>query len=173
MWLLLSILLVAGELPTASQFPAIERNLPKAVRYTSLWETKDATRIREIKVFWAFIEENLRTWINRRLHFSSTIYNSLQSAAEFKADMHNMYIRARKDPTQKWVKLPFIATNDAIFEVMASWSPEWRALDLEELENLTAQQKKRETKLRIAKLTESKHQEQEAAMQQKVLRQPP
>lgn len=55
-WLLLSILLIISELPTASLFPTIDRNLPKAVRYTSLWAMKDAAWIREIKVFWAFIK---------------------------------------------------------------------------------------------------------------------
>lgn len=35
-WFLLSILLVVGRLPVDSQFPTIERNLPRAMRYTSL-----------------------------------------------------------------------------------------------------------------------------------------
>ncbi len=76
-WFLLSILLVAGELPKDSQFPTVERDLPKAVRYTSLWETKDAMRIQEIKVFLAFIEVCLRTWIIHRPCLSLTTCNSL------------------------------------------------------------------------------------------------
>ena len=35
-WLLLSILLVTRELPKDSQFPHIERDLPKAAKYASL-----------------------------------------------------------------------------------------------------------------------------------------
>ena len=35
-WFLLSILLVAGELPKDNQFPTIERNLPEAMMYNSL-----------------------------------------------------------------------------------------------------------------------------------------
>lgn len=42
-WLLLSILLVTGELLQGSQFPSIEKKLPKVVRYNSLWATKNAT----------------------------------------------------------------------------------------------------------------------------------
>jgi len=32
----------------------------------------------------------------------------------------------------------FIATDNAIFEAMAAWPTEWRALDLAELEKLAA-----------------------------------
>jgi len=65
--------------------------------------------------------------------------------------------------------LPFIATDDAIFNVMASWSPELHISNLEELEKITAQQQKRETKLHIAKLAERKCQEQEATTQWKAI----
>lgn len=97
-------------------------------------------RICEIKVFWIFMEASIQTWIPRRLRLSLTIYNCLQSTTEFKADMHNLYIRVRKDPKQTWVKLPFITTDDAIYEVMAAWSLEWHALDLATLERMVVQQ---------------------------------
>ena len=58
--------------------------------------------------------------------------------AEFKVDMHNLYIRAHKDPVRAWEKLSFIAIDDAIFEVMASFSLKWHAPDLAELENYGA-----------------------------------
>ena len=58
-WLLLSTLLVAGELLKDSQFPLVENDLPEAMRHTSLWATKDATRISEIKVFWVFVEVSI------------------------------------------------------------------------------------------------------------------
>jgi len=163
--LLLTILLVAGDLLKGSQFPDIEKNLPEAVQYNTLRATKDATRIREIKVFWIFMEASIRTWITRRPRLSPTVYNSLQSAAEFKADMHNLYIRAQKDPNRTWVKLLFIATDDAIYEVMAAWPPEWRAPDVTKLEKIAAQQRKKELKLRITKMVERARQEQKAASQ--------
>jgi len=59
-----------------------------------LWETKDAMRVRAIKVFWIFMEESIQTWIKRRPQLSPIVYNTLQGAAEFKVDMHNVYIRA-------------------------------------------------------------------------------
>ena len=114
-WFLLTILLVAGELPEGSQFPDIEKDVPKVVWYNLLQATKDAARIREIKVFWIFMEASIWTRISRKPRLSLTVYNWLQSMAEFKADMHNLYIQVRKDPTRAWVKLLFIATDNAIF----------------------------------------------------------
>lgn len=72
-WLLLKILLVTGELPKGSQFPDIEKDLPEAVWYNSLQATKDATRIREIKVFLIFMEASIRTWVNHKTWLSLTV----------------------------------------------------------------------------------------------------
>lgn len=44
--------------------------------------------------------------------------------------MHNLYIRAHKDPKQTWVKLPFIAMYDAIYELMVAWPLEWHDPDV-------------------------------------------
>jgi len=65
-WVILSILLIARELPADNQFPTVEQNVPEAVRYTLLWATKDTARIWEIKVFWIVVEASLQTWINCR-----------------------------------------------------------------------------------------------------------
>lgn len=65
--------------------------------------------------------------------------------------------------------MSFIATNDAIFEVMVSWSPEYHAPDLEKLQNIVAQQRNRETKMCIVKVVERKSHEQEAATQGKAV----
>ena len=123
-------MLVAREFLKNSQFPIIGRDLPKAAKYASLWATKDATRIHDSKIFWVFMEMNLRIWINCKPRLSTTVYNSLQSFAEFNADMHNIYISARKDPTKQWTKLHFVATDDAIFSVLEAWLPEWRTPDI-------------------------------------------
>lgn len=50
--------------------------------------------------------------------------------------MHNIYIKARKYLAQQWTKLPFLAIDDVIFIVLETWPPEWRALDLAELEKM-------------------------------------
>jgi len=92
--------LVAGELPEDSQFPIIDRDLLEAPKYTLLWATKDAKRIHDSKIFWVFMKMNLRMGINTKPQFSPSIYNSLQSFAEFKEEIQKIYIRARKDPTK-------------------------------------------------------------------------
>ena len=115
--LLLSIVLVVGELPENSQFPTIDRDLSEAVKYASLWATKDAYRIHDSKIFCVFMEMNLRMGINCKLHLSHNVYNSLQIFVEFKAVLHSIYIRACKDPAKKWTKLPFVAMDDVNFDV--------------------------------------------------------
>lgn len=84
------------------------------------------------------MEASIQMWINRWLHLSPTVHNSLQSFADFKANMHNVYIKAHKDPTLQWTKIPFIAIDDAIILVLESCPPEWRAPDLVELDKTTA-----------------------------------
>lgn len=44
-------------------------------------------------------------WINKRPFLSPMMHNSLLSFAEFKADMHNIYNRVRRDLAQQWTKL--------------------------------------------------------------------
>ena len=101
-------------------------------------------------------------WINRWPHLSHTVHNSLQSFAYFKVDMHNIYIRARKDPTKQWKKLPFVATEDAIFIVLETWPSEWYAPDLVELEKAATQKKKDDAKLHVTQLAEKRKKETSA-----------
>ena len=100
------------------------------------------------------MEMNIRMWINHKPRLSPTLYNSLQSFAEFKADMHKIYIRARKDLTKQWTNLPFVATDDAIFNVLEAWPPEWCTPNIIEIEKSVAHKKKDKAKTRITELTE-------------------
>lgn len=75
------------------------------------------------------------------------VYNNLQSFANFKDDMHNIYMRAWKDPKKQWMKLPFVATDNAIFTVLETWPLEWYALDLAELEKATSHKEKDDAEL--------------------------
>ena len=76
-WLLLSIVLMVGELPEDGQFPTIDRDLSEAVKYALLGATKDAKRIHDSKILWVFMEMNLRMGINCKPWLSPTVYNSL------------------------------------------------------------------------------------------------
>jgi len=106
------------------------------MKYALLWATNDVKRIRDTKILWVLVEASIWMWINQRPRLSPTMHNSLQSFADFKANMHNIYIKARKDPVKQWTKLPFVATDDAIFTVLETWPPKLHALDLVELENV-------------------------------------
>jgi len=44
------------------------------------------------------MEMNIKMGINHKPLLSPTVYNSLQSFAEFKKDFHHIYLRACKDP---------------------------------------------------------------------------
>ena len=72
------------------------------------------------------------------------VTRNLQQFAEFKVDMHNIFIRACKDSTKQWMKLPFVATDDAIFTVLEVWPL------VVEIESLVAQKKKDDAELCIA-----------------------
>ena len=70
--------------------------------------------------------------------------------------MHNVYIKAWKDPKQNWTKLPFIVIDDAIFVVLDSWPPEWCAPNLLLHDETAIQKHKDATKL----LAQQKHNKQ-------------
>jgi len=107
-------MLIATDLPKDSQFPVLEPEWPEAARYASLSATRDTGRIQNIKIFWIMMHANVRQWINALPWLYDRIYESMKHIAEFKEDMHRIYIRARKDPTQAWTSLCFIAIDDII-----------------------------------------------------------
>lgn len=76
-----------------------------------------------MKIFWVLTEASIQMSINRRLFLSPTVHNSLQSFADFKVDMHNIYIRAWNNLAQQLTRLPFIHWQRDLYSVwdMASW----------------------------------------------------
>lgn len=152
----MSIVLTTRELLEDSQFPIIDKDLLEAMKYASLWAAKDANRIRDGKIFLVFMEMNLRMGINCNPWFFPTTYNSLQSFAVFKADNHSIYIRAHKDLAKQWRKLPFVATDDFIFNILETWPLEWHTPSTTEIENSIAHRKKEEAKFRITQLEEKR-----------------
>lgn len=90
-------------------------------------------------IFRVLIEASVWMCINRRPWLSPTFYNSLWRFVDFKADMHNVYIKAGKDPAQNGTKVPFIAIDDAIFSMLESCPLEWHTLDLVEQDKIMAQ----------------------------------
>lgn len=119
---------MAWDLLEDSVFPSVMLEIPEAVKYGSLWVTKDAQWIKERKIFWIFVYMNIQMGINRKPWLSPTIYNSLQSFADFKVDFHHVFIRAWKDLMKTWHDLPYLVTDDVVFIVLESWLLEWHAL---------------------------------------------
>ena len=106
---------------------------------------------KESKIFWILIEMNIWMGINHNPWLLPTIYNSLQNFVEFKAYCHHVFIRAWKDPMKTWHNLPYLVTDDVIFTVLESWSPEWHTLarSVVEADKSVVQRKKEETKLQM------------------------
>lgn len=96
------------------------------------------------------MEMNLRMGINYKPRLSPTIYNNLQSFAEFKAGIPSIYIRARKDLSKKCREQPFVAMDDVIFNVLETWLLEWCTPNITEIEKLPAHRKKEGAKLHMA-----------------------
>ena len=94
------------------------------------------------------MEMNIRMGINYKPQLSSIVYTSLQSFTEFKVEFHHIYLRVCKDPANKWNKLPYMAIDDVIFDVLETWLPEWCAVDISMLEKSATQ--KEEAKLHMA-----------------------
>lgn len=69
-----------------------------------------------------------------------------------------------------WHELPYLATNNVIFTVLESWSPEWctPAGSAVEAEKSAMQLKKEQVKLRMAQLAEKYRKEEVAVKAQPV-----
>jgi len=70
----------------------------------------------------------------------------MKHIAEFKADMHHIYILARKDPAQTWTPLLFIVTNDIVHKIVKAWPAAWRGPAIVERNEAAIQKKKEATK---------------------------
>ena len=118
-------MLVEWELPEDSQFPSVAPNQPEAVKYTSLWVTKDPQWVNDRKIFWTLMEMNVHMAINHKPRLSLTNFEKFQEYTEFKVDLHHVPIRAWKDPEHNWHDLPYLAIDDAIQVVLDSWMTKW------------------------------------------------
>lgn len=81
-------------------------------------------------------------------------------------DFHQIYLKAHKDLAKKWSKLPFIATNDVIFDVLETWLSEWHTPDIIVVEKSFSQKNKEEAKLHMTQLAKKRRQEAAVAKAQ-------
>lgn len=107
------------------------------------------------------MEMNIRMVINHKLRFSPMVYANLQGYAKFKVDFHQVSIKARKDPSQKWYDLPYLETDDAIDAMLNQWPVDWHfTTDLSMgRSKFATQKKKEEAKLKMTHLAEKRKEE--------------
>lgn len=91
------------------------------MNFASLWQTKDTDQSIKSKVFWVFMEMDIRMDIKQRPRLSHTLFEQLRAFEEFKADFHNVLIRARRGPQEVWHKLPYLVVETDVQEVMGRW----------------------------------------------------
>jgi len=149
-------MLVTWELLEDSQFPSVTPNLPEVVKYTLLWATKDAQRIKDNKIFWILMEINIHMAINRKPRLSPIVFDNLHGYAESKAYFHHVVIRVWKDLAHKWYDLHYLETNDAIDAVLDQWLAEWHTTTdlVVGGRKSVMQRKKEEAKLNMMQLAE-------------------
>jgi len=88
------------------------------------------------------------------------MYANLQGYTKFKAGFHRLSIKVRKDPSQKWYNLPYLAMNDAINAVLDTWPAEWHTTtDLAIDGSKSDAQKKKEANLKMAQLVDKRKKE--------------
>lgn len=84
------------------------------------------------------MEMNIKMGIIRKLQLPPTIYKNLHIFAEFKEELHIIYIRACNDLAKKSGELPFVATDDVIFDVLETRPLEWCTPDIVMMEKHVA-----------------------------------
>lgn len=162
-WFLLSIVLVAWELPEDNQFPLVVLDLPEVAKFASLWVTKGVARVKDARIFWVLMEASIHTVINHKPRLSSTVFEQLSGYVEFKANFHCVSVRVWKDLKKKWYDIPYLAMDDATAMVLESWPSEWRTTsDLSaRSSNSAVKQEKREARLKIDQLADRRKKEYE------------
>jgi len=102
--------LIAWKEPEYSYFPSIEVDVCQAVRYASLWCTKDPTCAVENKILFLVMVMDLDMVVNQYPRLSSILYKQYCHIAEFKEEFHGAYVKVMKDPTKKWHPLSYLVT---------------------------------------------------------------
>lgn len=70
--------------------------------------------------------------------------------------MHNIFIKAHKDLVKQWMKLPFVATDDAIFTILDACPPGMVCPRYFQTREATTQKNKDDAKLRVTQLAEKR-----------------
>lgn len=53
------------------------------------------------------------------------LFTQYHGVANFKVDIHNVYIQAKKDANGIWYEFPYLVTEQDYFSVISNWSSMW------------------------------------------------
>ena len=56
---------------------------------------------------------------------SNELFSQYEGVANFRADMHNVFIQAHANRKKACWKLPYVVTKDDILTVIQQWPDEW------------------------------------------------
>jgi len=102
---------IAYRTPNESYFPNFDLDLCEAIRYASLWLSKDPSLMVKNTLFWVMFEMDLCSVVNQKPWLSLVSLNQYHGIANFKEDFHNIYLQAKKDVESIWYELPYLVTN--------------------------------------------------------------
>ena len=73
----------------------------------------------------AFYAINISYEILKTSRLSNELFSQYVGVANFKADMHNVFIQARADDKHACWKLPYVVNKEDILAVVQQWPAEW------------------------------------------------
>ena len=73
----------------------------------------------------AFYALNISYEILKTPRLSNELFSQYAGVANFKADMHNVFIQACADDKHACWKFPYVVTHEDILAVVQQWPAEW------------------------------------------------
>lgn len=94
----------------------------EAVKFASLWASKDLAQIMEDKIFLVLFDMDLHTVVNQRLWLSPALFQEFGDIANFKANFHIVSLHMKKALGKVWHQLPCLVSEGDILMVISKWS---------------------------------------------------
>ena len=96
-----------------------------AVRYASLCVSQDKASQQITNTVFTFYAMSISYEIVKTPRLSNELFSQFEGVANFRADMHNVFIQACADQKKVCWKLPYVVTKDDILVVIQQWPTEW------------------------------------------------
>ena len=74
----------------------------------------------------AFYSMSISYEILKTPRLSNELFSQYAGIANFKVDMHHVFIQARADNKHKWSKLPYVVNEEDILAIVKQWPAEWK-----------------------------------------------